>query len=143
MSVGDRFRVNSPDVAWEDFDDEVIMVHFESGQYFSTREVGSEILRRLEKGAPVTAVEQAIIALYDVEAAVAAQSLSTFVAELREHGLIVPRDDAAAVPWRPESNTEAKRPFLPPVLETYSDMQDLLLLDPIHEVDDSGWPNPR
>jgi len=30
--------------------------------------------------------------------------------------------------------------YAPPVLETFSDMQDLLLLDPIHEVDDAGWP---
>ncbi len=30
--------------------------------------------------------------------------------------------------------------FEAPVLESYSDMQDLLLLDPIHDVDDAGWP---
>ena len=30
------------------------------------------------------------------------------------------------------------------ILEKYTDMQDLLLLDPIHEVDDgSGWPTPK
>jgi len=28
-----------------------------------------------------------------------------------------------------------------PELDTYEDMQDLILLDPIHEVDESGWPN--
>jgi hypothetical protein len=28
-----------------------------------------------------------------------------------------------------------------PVLNKYTDMQDLLLLDPIHEVDERGWPN--
>lgn len=143
MSAGDRFRVNSPNVAWEDFGDEVIMVHFESGQYFSTREVGAEMLRRLEKGAPVSAVEQAIVALYDVEAVAVAESLASFLAELCAHGLLVARDDDPADAWAPESNTEAKRPFVPAVLETYSDMQDLLLLDPIHEVDESGWPNPR
>jgi hypothetical protein len=27
-----------------------------------------------------------------------------------------------------------------PVLSIYDDMQDLLLLDPIHDVDESGWP---
>jgi hypothetical protein len=34
----------------------------------------------------------------------------------------------------------AAEPFEPPVLEQYTDMQDLLLLDPIHEVDEQGWP---
>ena len=28
-----------------------------------------------------------------------------------------------------------------PRLRKYTDMQDLLLLDPIHEIDQSGWPN--
>jgi hypothetical protein len=26
------------------------------------------------------------------------------------------------------------------MLQKFTDMQDLLLLDPIHEVDESGWP---
>ena len=32
-------------------------------------------------------------------------------------------------------------PFEPPSLETFTDMRDLLLLDPIHEVTDAGWPH--
>ena len=143
MSAGDRFRVNSPNVAWEDFEDEIIMVNLESGQYFSTRDAGAEMWRRLEKGAPLSAVEQAIIAVYDVDAAVAAEALASFVAALQEQGLLVPKDDADTAPWPPESHAAARRAFAPPLLDTYSDMQDLLLLDPIHEVDDSGWPNPR
>ena len=31
-------------------------------------------------------------------------------------------------------------PFVTPTLSRYTEMQDLLLLDPIHDVDDSGWP---
>jgi len=29
---------------------------------------------------------------------------------------------------------------LPPKIEIFSDMQDILLLDPVHDVDQSGWP---
>ncbi len=35
----------------------------------------------------------------------------------------------------------SKDDFTNPVLEKFTDMADLLLLDPIHEVDESGWPN--
>jgi hypothetical protein len=32
-------------------------------------------------------------------------------------------------------------PFEPPILERFDDMQELLLLDPVHEVsDEEGWP---
>ena len=32
--------------------------------------------------------------------------------------------------------------FETPVLEKYTDMAELLLLDPIHDVDATGWPHP-
>jgi hypothetical protein len=32
--------------------------------------------------------------------------------------------------------------FEPPLLEKFTDMEDLLLLDPVHEVDGRGWPHP-
>jgi hypothetical protein len=33
--------------------------------------------------------------------------------------------------------------FVAPVLHKHTDMQDLLLLDPIHEVDETGWPSVK
>ena len=30
--------------------------------------------------------------------------------------------------------------FTTPTLEIFSDMQDILLLDPVHDVDERGWP---
>jgi len=33
-------------------------------------------------------------------------------------------------------------PFVKPILQKYTDMADLLLLDPIHEVGEQGWPHP-
>lgn len=46
------------------------------------------------------------------------------------------RTEAASPPVEPS------RPWLMPALEIYSDMQDLLLFDPIHEVDPAcGWPS--
>ena len=35
----------------------------------------------------------------------------------------------------------ARQPWSAPVLETFTDMQDLILLDPVHEVEPTrGWP---
>ena len=33
--------------------------------------------------------------------------------------------------------------FEAPSLEKYTDMQDLVLLDPVHEVDQTGWPRQQ
>jgi hypothetical protein len=29
------------------------------------------------------------------------------------------------------------------MLERYEDMQDLILLDPVHEVEEEGWPRAK
>ena len=29
-----------------------------------------------------------------------------------------------------------------PIVESFDDLETLLLIDPIHEVDDAGWPLP-
>jgi hypothetical protein len=57
----------------------------------------------------------------------------------REHGLIRP----AAAANQTEANLDAAGPFdaySPPKLEIYTDLHDLLLLDPIHDFDEAGWP---
>ena len=52
-------------------------------------------------------------------------------------------DDIEAEPMaRPSDNGAARLPFAAPVLEKHTDMQDLILLDPVHEVGAEGWPHP-
>ena len=36
-----------------------------------------------------------------------------------------------------------KLPFEKPTLQKFTDMQELLLIDPIHEVDEMGWPRTK
>jgi hypothetical protein len=49
--------------------------------------------------------------------------------------------DDRATPRRPLPI--AKRPFHAPGLQAFQDMQDMLALDPIHDVEAAGWPVPR
>ena len=70
--------------------------------------------------------------------------MSRFLDELAQETLIVPgpTGESNTAPSRPETtekDTEV-RPFQPPVLQKFRDMQDLLLMDPIHDVDEAGWP---
>ena len=48
---------------------------------------------------------------------------------------------SAAVPTGKAGPGEAASgAYEKPVFQKYDDMQALLLIDPIHEVDDDGWP---
>jgi hypothetical protein len=42
----------------------------------------------------------------------------------------------------PSPPPEAKPTFKELSLRTFTDLQELLLLDPIHDVDEVGWPAP-
>jgi hypothetical protein len=70
--------------------------------------------------------------------------VEAFIETLRRESLIVPLEGepakSAAVPEQEASVSEKRPDFIPPKLRKYTDMQDLLLLDPIHEVDEQGWP---
>ena len=43
----------------------------------------------------------------------------------------------------PVDEPVGRTPFVDPALEKYTDMQDFLLVDPIHEVSDAGWPHTQ
>ena len=77
------------------------------------------------------------------------KAIYQFVDEMQQENLIVINESQGHVSEAhidPEDETEQMKErsiFATPVLNKYSDMQDLLLLDPIHEVDDTGWPNVK
>jgi hypothetical protein len=67
------------------------------------------------------------------------EALAQFAIELLDHGLLAVEPDAAAqIRALVKSERPAERTLR---LETYDDMADLLLLDPIHEVSEQGWPH--
>jgi hypothetical protein len=146
MSATDRYKVNAPDVAWEAFDGEVVIINLQSGHYFSARGTAALIWRALMSGASRPEVDALMDSTFDASPSDMRAPVHAFLSDLVERTLIVPlREGHAASPNpSPElSPATSKVPFSPPVLDTYADMQDILLLDPIHEVDDQGWPHQR
>jgi len=69
--------------------------------------------------------------------------------ELQGEGLIsvFESEEFKADPWSGEKTMTRSAGgtlvFDAPVLHSYTDMQDVLLLDPIHDVDETGWPSSR
>jgi hypothetical protein len=62
--------------------------------------------------------------------------------ELLAEALVVPGAPAAGGAGTVATAVPAARqPYEAPALHKYNDMQDLLLLDPVHDVDETGWPN--
>ena len=144
-----RFRINTPTVIHETIDNEVVMIDFDSGKYYSLDKVGADIWRFIEGDEMVGEIVEVLTQRYEGSRAVVENAVNQLIAELQQENLIVP--DKAEEPEsirelevRAEAGSETERPsFEAPILYKYTDMQDLLLLDPIHEVDETGWPSMK
>ena len=134
-----RFRTNSPPVVYETVDNETIIVNLETGSYYDLNETGGYILGLLERVSTIPDVVGATAGRYGVDTAVAESAVEALLARLLEEQLVVPADGdrPAAADAPPLDGSDDPRPFAPPVLNKYTDMQELLLLDPVHEVDEA------
>jgi len=131
--VGARYEVNSPRIVAETIDGEVVAIDLDTGSYYSLDGSGAAIWQLIESGASVQEIEAAVGV---------AEPVVTFVAELATEGLIRPSTDGASGPRAAEASVPMPSgPFEAPRLEKFSDLEDLLLLDPVHDVDPRGWPH--
>ena len=141
-----RFKVNTPTVTHEIIDGEAVIINLDTGNYYSLVDVGSFIWGLVEKGASASDVQNVILQTYQGDEQDIDRGVQELLTQLQQENLIVPVDGAAGAldlsQIAPSNNNHEKPSFNPPSLHKYSDMQELLLLDPIHDVDDAGWPKP-
>ena len=131
-------RINTPDTACQVIDGEAVLIRFDTGQYYSSLGTGGEIIQLLEAG---YSVPQIVHALTSPEAVCddVAGAVQAFVAELVQEGLFVAANDGRTASSGASAPTTGT-PFETPVLHKYTELEDLLKLDPIHDVDPAGWP---
>lgn len=146
MDLSLRFHVNRPKVVHEILDGEAVIIDFNTGNYYSLDDVGTAIWSFIQQGASLSEILEGLAGRYEGERAKMESGLRNFLADLKRENLIVAANsNEAGSTAQPERRAETgsgsdKSRFKVPKLYRYSDMQELLLLDPIHEVDESGWP---
>ncbi len=138
-----HMRVNSPQVIHESIDGEVIIIDLASGSYFSTKGSGAEIWAVMEEspGLTVNELADATVGRFRDAPPDFVTVVSSFVAQLRAEGLVVDADAGASPTIASGGGNDTKVAFAVPTIEKYTDMQDLVLIDPVHQVDATGWPN--
>ena len=150
MTANGRIRINVPKIVHETIDGETVMLNLDNGNYYSLVGVGADIWGCIENDWPVTGIIEKLRCQYECDGVNIEAAVNEFISELLREGLTVPdtADAQGGAHWscgqKETDITGKKQPFNAPVLNKYSDMQDLLLLDPIHEVDDkAGWPTNK
>jgi Coenzyme PQQ synthesis protein D (PqqD) len=128
-------RISSDRVVSEVIDGEVVAIDLESGRYYSLEGPAARAWEAIQAGQNVDGIVSAVAAEASVGADEAWPDVAAFLAELEAEGLLLNANGGG--PPKPGPGR------VPLVLHRYTDMQDLIVIDPIHDVDETGWPNRR
>lgn len=141
------FKINTKAIAHETIDGEVVMVNLNNGSYYSIDKAGALIWNYIVQGITVKKIIELIKNQYSGENADIERGINGLFADLLKEELILLSDaetgDSANSISINNSLENEKAVFEKPILQKFTDMQDLLLLDPIHDVDEMGWPDPK
>lgn len=118
MDTAETYEVQTHKAISETLDNETIIINLETGTYYSLNTDGSALWNAI--------VEKKLISIQN-------STIASFISKLLTDGLIQKSQDPATL----EADTSL---FQNPSVETYTDMQEMLLADPIHDVDQAGWP---
>ena len=122
-------------VVSETIDGEVVAIDLESGRYYSLEGPAARAWEAILAGQDLDGIVDAVASEAGVPADEARSDVGVFLAELEAEGLLLGGNgDGPPTPGPGR---------VPLVLQRYTDMQDLIVLDPIHDVDETGWPNRR
>ena len=128
---------NGPIVVSETMHGESIIMHHAKGYYFDTTGTGSLVWEAIEAGTTVHGLTRRLAQACDLGEGEARATVLRFLETLHDHDLIKTGDAEPNV-----LAEAAPMAFAEPELRIHDDLEDILLLDPVHDVGEQGWPAP-
>lgn len=133
----DQFRFDHQRVISDVIEGEFVVVHSESGCYYSIRGTGADVCRLLLAGHTLQQAVSRLATHRNLAESQIGPEIQQFVAQLTEEQLLVPDNGRTGQVGSVELTDG---PYASPTFDKFDDMADQLLLDPIHEIGAAGWP---
>ena len=124
-----RLAPNRATVAAKVIDGEAIILDVTRGAYYSLDGAGAVVWACLENGYPLAAIPEVLGARYEGTPDQFRKEVELLTDHLLREGLVVPANGDKA-PTALEPAEGPRQPFVAPQLHKYTDMGDLLALDP-------------
>ncbi len=116
-------------IAAELFGEEIVLIDVGSGRYFSLRGAAADLWTLLAEPRLRATLADAFIAPDD-------DALQALISQMQEQHLVL-----ATSGDEPPTPVAQFMEYRPGLLEIYTDLAELIALDPVHEVDaEQGWP---
>lgn len=132
------YKLNEEKMFYDYADGQAVVINYQTGMYYGMSLLGSAILDRIVAGKDVGEIIKAVKALPQCPSDIA-ERVQDFVKELLETEVIVsgPTVPGGAEPF----SGEVVEDGFDLKLDMFAEMSDLLLADPVHDVDmQAGWP---
>jgi hypothetical protein len=130
----------NPNAMHETIDGETIVIHLATGTYYCLRGSGSVIWNAIASGTTRDLIVAGLESAYEAPPGEIATATDAFLSELEAEQLIAHGNGSEPV-GKPIMSPQTRSAFEEPQLAKYDDLQDIILLDPVHMVDEQGWPN--
>jgi len=131
-----QFLLN-PRIAADLFDGDFILANLDTGIYYSLTGLGVFMISKMPFENQGKEFDE-IVSIFPNQQSEVFEDLKTVWGKLVQEEIIILKE----IINRKIKSYAAEQPseFIPSKLSKYADMQDLLMMDPIHEVDEDGWP---
>jgi hypothetical protein len=143
MTRMDRFRANRPRVVDETIDGEALLMDMVSGSYFGCDGPSAVAWAALSGGHTVDELAAALADRLDVDVETVRADGARFLEALVAAQLVVADPDAGVPAIEPLGLDELQGPYVALAIDEHRDLADLLLLDPVHDVSEEGWPHQK
>jgi hypothetical protein len=134
----EAFCIDHANVSWERVSGEVIAIQLNTGKYYSFSNVAADIWSLSDKGIGLEEILNILGKLYK-QSENSDFEVREFISKCFSESLLIKCESESETSALPDDITRSV--WITPQLTEYSDLQDLILVDPIHDVNDSGWPN--
>lgn len=121
---------------------EAVIIDLASGRYHAASGVAATVWEAIAAGSSFSGILAGVERRHSALPHDAVDQIERFIGQLGAAGLVTEGDlGAADVPAGGGAAGLPTTPWVAPVLESHDDLEDLLLLDPVHEVTEAGWPH--
>jgi hypothetical protein len=126
------YSIAHPEIVFEQFEGDLVVLDLRSGRYFGFNAVGAATWAALMGGARASDI---------VAAGLDERLLTDFLNTVLREGIAI-RTEGPGAPVSETFSALLRTNSEAPGIEAFDDLADLMMADPIHDVDaDMGWPH--
>ena len=134
------YKLNEPDIFYDSVGGQGVVINVVTGKYYALYALSTAVVDALIQGVSMEAIGDWVAGMPECPRSMAANT-EKFLEVLLEKGILLRSDEESPAPAAQLPDLSLPSTEFNYEIGEFDDMQDLILADPIHDVDgDIGWP---